>query len=217
MSDSAKRIFGGIALIVVGGLFLIQQIFHLPFHLGGVIVAAVFALAGCVFLYVLASNREHWWAAIPGFVLLGLGALIASAEFFPVFANNFGGTLFLGFIGLGFLVVFLLRHDYWWAIIPAGVLFTLALVAWVAQYNGFASGATFFLGIAATFAVLGLMPIGRNEKWPWIPAGICAVFGTLLMLGSGAFMQTAAGLILPAILVLGGGYLIVRTFIKKNE
>ncbi|MPN60513.1 hypothetical protein SDC9_208241 [bioreactor metagenome] len=113
-------------------------------------------------------------------------------------------------------MVYILRREFWWAVIPAGVMFTLALVAWVAQYNGFASGATFFLGLAATFAVLGLMPIGRNEKWPWIPAGICAVFGTLLMLGSGAFLQTAAGLIWPVILVLGGGFLIARTFIKKD-
>lgn len=216
MTDSAKRIFAGIALILVGGLFLVQQIFHLPFHLGGVLVAATFVLAGAIFLYVLATRRENWWAAIPGFVLLGLGALIAVGEFFPAFGGTFGGTLFLGFIGLAFLVVYLLHREFWWAVIPAGVMFTLALVAWVAQYNGFASGATFFLGLAATFAVLGLMPIGRDEKWPWIPAGICAVLGTLLMLGSGAFLQTAAGLIWPAVLVLSGVFLIARTFIKKD-
>lgn len=217
MSNTAKRIFAGIALIIVGGLFLVQQIFHLPIHLGGVLVASIFALAGLVFLYVLYTNRENWWAAIPGFVLLGLGALIASGELFPVFANRFGGSLFLGSIGLAFLVVYLIKRENWWAIIPMGVLFTLALVAGVAQYNGMASGAMFFLGIAATFAVLGLMPIGRNEKWPWIPAGICAILGTMLLLGSGAFLNSITGLVWPVILVLGGGFLIVRTFLKKNN
>lgn len=217
MSNTAKRIFAGIALIIVGGLFLVQQIFHLPIHLGGVLVASIFALAGLVFLYVLYTNRENWWAAIPGFVLLGLGALIASGELFPVFANRFGGSLFLGSIGLAFLVVYLIKRENWWAIIPMGVLFTLALVAGVAQYNGMASGAMFFLGIAATFAVLGLMPIGRNEKWPWIPAGICTILGTMLLLGSGAFLNSITGLVWPVILVLGGGFLIVRTFLKKNN
>ena len=217
MSNTAKRIFAGIALIIVGGLFLVQQIFHLPIHLGGVLVASIFALAGLVFLYVLYTNRENWWAAIPGFVLLGLGALIASGELFPVFANRFGGSHFLGSIGLAFLVVYLIKRENWWAIIPMGVLFTLALVAGVAQYNGMASGAMFFLGIAATFAVLGLMPIGRNEKWPWIPAGICAILGTMLLLGSGAFLNSITGLVWPVILVLGGGFLIVRTFLKKNN
>ncbi len=123
---------------------------------------------------------------------------------------------FWAFIGLSFLVVYLMRRDSWWAIIPAGVLFTLALVAWVAQYNGFASGATFFLGIALTFAILGLMPIGRNEKCPGSCRYLCPS-GNPLMLGSGSFLNTAAGLIWPAILVLGGGFLIVRTFIKKND
>jgi len=217
MNNTAKRIFIGAALIVVGGLFMVQQIFHLPFHLGGLLVAAIFALAGAAFLYVLFNNRENWWAAIPGFVLLGLGALIASGELFPVFASRFGGSLFLGSIGAAFLVVYLIKRDNWWAIIPAGVLFTLALVAGVAQYDGMASGAMFFLGIAATFAVLGLMPVGRNQKWPWIPAGICAVLGTMLMLGSSALLNSVAGLIWPAILVLGGGFLIARTFMKKKE
>ncbi len=217
MSNSAKRIFGGVALILIGGLFLVQQIFHLPIHLGGLIIAAIFALAGCVFLYVLLNNHENWWAAIPGLVLVGLGVLIASGELFPQFADKFGGSLFLAFIGLSFLVVYFVKRENWWAIIPTGVLFTLALVAGVAQFsNGMAAGASFFLGIALTFAVLGLMPVGRKDKWPWIPAGICAVMGTLLMLGSGEFLNSVAGMIWPAILVLGGGFLIVRTFLKKE-
>jgi hypothetical protein len=219
MNISTRRIFFGAALILLGGLFLFQQLFHLQFHVGAVIVAMVFALAGLGFLYVMSSKRDNWWAAIPGMVLLGLGVLIAVSEFYPHFANQFGGSLFLGFIGLAFLVVLLLRHEAWWAVIPAGVLFTLALVAGVTQFleNGLASGAIFFLGIGLTFAVVGLMPVGRKEKWPWIPSGICLVMGTLLMIGSGALVNSVFGLIWPAILVLGGGYLIVRASLPKGS
>ena len=146
MNISTRRIFFGAALILLGGLFLFQQLFHLQFHVGAIIVAMVFALAGLGFLYVMSSKRDNWWAAIPGMVLLGLGVLIAASEFYPHFANQFGGSLFLGFIGLAFLVVLLLRHEAWWAVIPAGVLFTLALVAGVTQFleNGLVSGAIFF-------------------------------------------------------------------------
>ena len=217
MNNTTKRVFFGIALILIGALFLVQQIFNLPIHLGGLVVATVFILAGLAFIYVLLNNRENWWAAIPGLVLIGLGTLITCSEFFPTFAGRFGGSLFLGFIGLAFLVVLLVKRENWWAVIPAGVLFTLAFVAGVAQVNGLASGATFFLGIGLTFAVVGAMPIGRNEKWPWIPAGICIVLGTMLMIGSGALINSVFGLIWPAILVLVGGYLILRTFLKKNE
>jgi hypothetical protein len=217
MSSSTRRIFFGVALILIGGLFLAKEIFNLPFHLGGIMIAAIFALAGAAFLFVLATNREQWWAAIPGMVLMGLALLIASSEFFPQFSQRFGGSLFLGFIGLAFLLVYLMKHQNWWAIIPMGVMLTLAIVAGMGSYNGLASGATFFMGIGATFAIIGLMPIGRSEKWPWIPAGICAVLGTMLMIGSGAFLNSVAGLIWPAILVIAGGFMIVRTFLKKNE
>lgn len=217
MNTSTRRIFFGIGLILVGGLFLVQQLFHLPIHVGSLMIALIFALAGLMFLYVMTRRRDNWWAAIPGLVLVGLGALIASAEIFPSFASQYGGALFLGFIGLAFLVVLLVTHENWWAVIPAGVLFTLALVTMVAQFNGFAAGATFFLGIGLTFAIVGMMPIGRLEKWPWIPAGICLVLGTLLLMGSGSFISSPLGIIWPAILVLGGGYLIVRSVLKKNE
>jgi len=218
MNTSTKRIFFGAALILLGGLFLAQQLLHLHFNVGAVIVAMVFALAGLTFLYVMVSKRENWWAAIPGMVLLGLGALIASSEFFPQFAKMFGGSLFLGFIGLAFLVVLLIKPDNWWAVIPAGVLFTLAFVAGVAPLvNGFASGAFFFLGIGLTFAIVGLMPVGKAEKWPWIPAGICLVMGTLLMIGSGSLLNSVFGIIWPAILVLCGGFLIVRSFLKNRS
>ena len=220
MNTQTRRIFFGFALILLGGLFLVQQLFHLPIHVGSIIVAMFFLLAGLAFLYVLSNNlNNNWWAAIPGMVLIGLGVLIASSEFLPEFAKVFGGSLFLGFIGLAFLLVLLIRPQNWWAVIPAGVLFTLAGVAGLAHYfsNGFATGSIFFLGIGLTFAVVGLMPVGRAEKWPWIPAGICVVMGTLLMIGSGALVNSAFGFIWPAILVLGGGYLIVRSLMNKNS
>lgn len=117
MNTSARRIFLGIALILLGGLFLLQQIFHLPIHLGSVIVAMAFILAGLAFIFVLLNNRrENWWAAIPGLVLLGLGALIATSEFFPGFANHFGGSLFLAQLGWLFL-------SYCWSDrMPGGLL-----------------------------------------------------------------------------------------------
>jgi hypothetical protein len=217
MKSSTRRIFFGAALILVGALFLIKQLFAPQLELGGIIVAAVFAIAAAAFLYVLITNHENWWAAIPGMVLLGLSALIACGELFPRFEDKFGGSMFLAFIGLAFLVVLLVKHENWWAVIPAGVMFTLAAVAAMGEYNFAAGSSVFFLGIALTFGIVGLMPIGRKEKWPWIPAGICAILGTMLMIGSGEFLDSYAGLVWPAILLVAGGYLIVRTFIRKDQ
>ena len=216
MNSSVRRIFFGAALILIGGLFLAQQIFGLELHLGALIFASIFALGGAAFIFVLASHKENWWAAIPGMVLLGLAVLIALGQLLPEVARVCGGSIFLAFIGAAFLIVFLVKRDNWWAIIPMGVLFTLALAAWIGSvFNGMAVAAVFFLGIAITFGVIGLLPIGRQEKWPWIPAGVCGVIGTCFMLTSSQMMQSAAGLIWPGILVIFGIYLIARTFFKK--
>ena len=32
-----------------------------------------------------------------------------------------GGALFLGSIGLAFWVIYFVRRDFWWAVIPGGV------------------------------------------------------------------------------------------------
>lgn len=213
MSNQSKRIFLGGMLILVGVLFLLQQIFSIPF--GGLFVSLLFAGGGAVFLYLLIQDRSKWWAAIPGFVLLGLAALIASSKLFPEFGNRFGGSVFLGFIALGFLVVYLLRTDQWWPIIPAGVLFTLAVVAGT-RGGGQLGGAIFFLGVGATFAALGFHPMGKTEKWPWIPAGICIALGVLILALSGALVDTFGGWVWALILIIAGGFFVVRALIRKE-
>ncbi len=213
MSSQSKRIFLGVLLILVGVLFLLQQVFSIPF--GGLFIALLFAIGGAVFLYFLVKDRTKWWAAIPGFVLLGLGALIAMSTLFPEFGNRFGGSLFLGFIALGFLLVYLLRNDQWWPIIPAGVLFTLAVVAGI-RGGGDLDGAVFFLGVGATFAALGLHPMGKTEKWPWIPAGICIALGVLILALSGALVETLAGWVWALILIAVGGFFVVRALVRKG-
>jgi len=123
--------------------------------------------------------------------------------------------LFLAFIGLSFLVVYLLRTEQWWPIIPAGVLFTLAVVAGI-QGGGDLAGAVFFLGVGATFAALGLHPMGKTEKWPWIPAGICFALAVLILALSGALVETIAGWVWALILILAGVFFVVRALNRKQ-
>ncbi len=213
MKKNHQVLFGSL-LVLAGIVFLLQQIFHLP--MGALFVSMFFAAGGIVFLYVVVTNRKNWWTLIPGCTLLGLATLIAGSEFFPRFIDQFGGTVFLGSIALSFIGVLILEPHNWWAVIPAGVLSTIALIAGIRDGNGMLQGGLFFIGIGATFAVVGLLPVGKKEKWPWIPAAICFVLGTLIMIGSGALANTIFGWVW-AIGFLGVGvYLIARSFIKGN-
>ena len=212
MSEQFKRILLGVLLILAGGVFLLQQFLHIP--IGSLFIALLFIAAGAVFLFMLLKNRERWWVVIPGFTLIGIGLLIGADRIFPGMDGGIGGMIFLGSIAVSFLVVYLLKPDQWWPIIPAGVLATLALVAGI-QVGGMAKGGIFFLGLGATFAVLGLLPVGKKEKWPWIPAAILLVFGFLLLAGSGVLLHSIAGWVWALILIAVGAFFILWSILKK--
>ena len=119
-----------------------------------------------------------------------------------------GATFFLGGIGLGFLLITLNNREFWWAIIPAGTLFTVALVAGLASVlEGVGAGAVLFLGLALTFGALYLVrtPQGRM-KWALIPAGVLLVIG----LGMMAFSESVLQYLWPLALIGVGLYFLWR-------
>jgi hypothetical protein len=88
---------------------------------------------------------------------------------------------------------------------------TLAAVS-VIPGDGNLSGGVFFLGMALTFGLLYLLPnpIGK-VKWALIPAGILAIFGVLILLGSTGLINY----VWPVALLLAGGVVLVRAILKK--
>jgi hypothetical protein len=208
-----SRILWGSLLIIGGVLFLLQNL--RIFEFGDLFWAALFFLAGLFFFSLYRQERANWWSLIPGFTLLGIGAQIAVDRLFPGASNILGGLLVLGSIGLSFLVIYLLNRANWWAIIPGGVMVTLAVVSAVSEaLPGVETGGVFFLGLGLTFALVALLPSPDGQmKWAWIPAAIMLVMGTLLL----ATAEKLIAYIGPAALILIGGYLILRTFMLPNR
>ena len=200
-------IIGGILLIAAGVLFLLQNLNIIG---GGIALlwALLFGAGGAIFLYVFLADRTDWWAIIPGFVLLGLAALIALSTLAPQVGGAWGGALFLGGIGLAFWVVYFTRRDFWWAVIPGGVLITLALVAGLSSVvQGVETGGVFFLGLGLTFGLLSFLrtPEGRM-KWALIPAAVLLVMGLALTAAGASFLKY----LWAVALIAGGGYLLFR-------
>lgn len=155
----------GLALLVVGGLMLITRLTP-----GNAFVELVW-LAG----YVLLAS--FLWRTLEGRVPLGwrigvhgvIGIIATST------LTRLSGSVFLGFAALAFMLVYwyspLGRQRTGWALIPAGVLTTLALVAGVdtllPRWDG---GSIFLLGMTATFTYIYLIPRekggGRWALWP---------------------------------------------------
>jgi hypothetical protein len=197
------------ALLVLAGLFLLlQNLGVLAVGVGGWLAPILFGAGGLAFLAVYAGNREHWWSLIPGFVLLSIGALISLDQVAPRMAATWGGSLFLGGISVAFWLILLTRRENWWAVIPAGVLTTLATVAGLGQIGtGLETGSLFFLGLAATFGLVYLLPTPEGRmRWALFPAVIMFVLGVVTLLATAAVVQY----LWPLALILLGVYLLLR-------
>jgi hypothetical protein len=75
MKRTDTTIIAGIALMAAGALFLFENLGFLG-PLQNSVWALLFGAGGIVFLTTFWRDRARWWALIPGFTLLSLGALI---------------------------------------------------------------------------------------------------------------------------------------------
>jgi hypothetical protein len=198
------------ALLIGAGIVLLMQNFGLFGTAAPTIWSILFLLGGAGFVGLFATNRALWWALIPGFTLLGLGTLLAVELLAPALAAAWGGSIFLAGIGLGFWAVYLAHPGHWWAIIPGGVLVTLAVVAgFDSLATGFDTGAIFFGGLALTFALVYLLPTEpRRMGWALIPTAICAALALVIVSSSTAVLD----FVWPAALIVVGLYFVYRTF-----
>lgn len=193
------RVVFGLLLVGLGGLFLLQNFDIIPSDLP-LLWVGVFALSGIVFLYVFLVAPQQWWPVIPSFALLGLAALIGLPSLLPESAGEIGAAVFLGMMGLAFLVVFLVTAGReWWALIPGFALVGLALMiglpALLPRLPGEWGAAVFMGMIGLAFLAIFLVTRG-HEWWALIPGG--ATVSVAALIGSAAVLpgEAAVGVML---------------------
>ena len=203
--DQSRLILGG-ALILAGILFLLQEL-NILGNAFQYLWLILMAAGAAVFIWIYFTKKEQWWAIIPGLTLLGLSlsGLDSLFNFYP--GSNWTGALFLGCIGLAFWLIYLRRQDQWWAIIPGGVLLTLAAVAGLDNILDW-SEVIFFLGLAVTFALVGILPNQLDTRWAFIPAAVLAVLGVTVF----APFRSVMLLIWPVALIALGVYILFRNW-----
>lgn len=206
MSKMNWRILAGGGLILMGLVALLDAVFQI--ELSGLLWSFLFVLGGAAFLAVLLNDRKQWWAAIPGFTLLGIGALIGFSRIAPAISEQVGGAFVLGGIGISFIVVYLLNRHFWWALIPAGVMASLVVMLVIEPILGDSAAWVFLLGLGATFGMVYLLPGPGGERMTWAlwPAGVMVILSLIVM---GISVQWAAYLI-PALMIVAGIVLFVR-------
>ena len=212
MKKLESRILWGLLLIAGGVLFLLDSLDIVA--VGDVLWPILIGVASLVFLFIfLTAPRSNWWAAIPGFVLLGLTGTIALDQLAPAVGETWSGSLFLGGIALAFWVIYLVNAEYWWAVIPGGVLLTLAVVAGLSEIlEGVEMGGVFFFGLGLTFALLAFLPTPEDRlRWALIPAFVLLIMGALVTAAAAQLINY----LWPAAMILGGLYLLYRVLTSR--
>ena len=104
------------------------------------------------------------WQRVAGFTGIGVFAVVTS--------GSFAGVAALGFPALGFGLVYLLDARRWWALLPAGLVGSVALLAGLdALFPRWDTTPILFLGFAATFSLLYLLsPRRGGKRWALFPA-----------------------------------------------
>jgi hypothetical protein len=201
-------IFWGLLLVLAGGIFLVDTLGI--FEIGEVIWGVLLAVGGFAFLSVYASNREHWWALIPGCTLLSVATIIFIGEFVPGGTGDWVGSIVLGGIGLSFVLIYLNNREHWWALIPGGVMVTLAFaIALDNVLAGVEIGGIFLVGLGLTFALIGIVPTPQGQmRWAFIPAAILGIIGLLILVA----MTSLINYIWAIALITGGLIILYRAY-----
>ncbi|HEY9078372.1 MAG TPA: hypothetical protein VIO61_17685 [Anaerolineaceae bacterium] len=221
MRDSLVRMLFGVFLLLLGGILLLGslQVIQLDQFLVirgiNVVWLAIFGLAGLGFLAVFLANTRQWWAVIPGMTLIGLAALVGNV--FTGVVEEMGGAFFMFMIALSFLLIFLVRREQWWSLIPGGVLLTItAVIALTTLFKDkipMGGGSIFFIGIGLTFlAVYFVRADGERMKWAIYPAAACGAVGLAVLIGFSPLFN----FVWPVILILLGIYILWRASRKSQ-
>ena len=219
MGSKSFGILVGIGLIVLGFILFANSLFRFDFP-AEYIIAMFFGLGALFFLKLYIQDSGRWWSL----VLTSICMIVT----FAVFVENtrsidsdYVGVGVNWIIGATFLTVFLQNRKHWWAIIPAGVMFTVGFVVlreisyyyFIGEIN---SGFYMMLGLAITFGVLYYMTNSeRNLSWAAYPA--LTFLGITMIIGL-TERYTVEGEYVVPILFLGlGGYLLFKSASRKKD
>lgn len=194
-SRNNKTYAAGTVLIGAGILMLLANMGILG-GIGGIAGLLILGGMGAWLIHEYFNRRRQEWLLIAGFILLGAGAATVT--------GGLAGAWFLGLAATGFLYVWRENARHWWALIPAGVMYTLTAVVLSDVYRPMQwldGGVVFFAGIAATFLSLYLLP-RHNQTWALIPAAGSAALALVVLGATGSWFVP--------VLLIGVGLLLIR-------
>jgi hypothetical protein len=203
------------ALIPGGVMLFLALTTLLVDNVGGEWVGSLFLfLIALSFFVVYLNNHTRTWALLVAYIMFVLSIAPAMASGGGDTAAYFG-TVFLFAIALPFFVIYFRSAENWWAIIPAGVMTTLSVIAGLAiaglirnENQGGYANALLMGGLAVTFAVVWL----RHAKdWAKVVTIVLAALAV-----ASVFFASYTEIFWPVAIILAGGYLLFTAMRPKT-
>lgn len=205
-SKNRSLIWGGL-LILFGVVGLAETIIDLSAW----IWVTILAVAGFSVFGVYQTKRSEWGFFILAYVFWSIAGLVALIEL-NILRDEGIATFVLTAIALPFLVAFLRDREKWGLLIPAYVLLAVGVMVGLIGLgilNDLLIPSYVMFAIAIPFFVAYWHD--RQQWWPLIPSGILAVIGLAFLIA-----ESAIEYVVPLALILIGGWLLMRQFIKKE-
>jgi hypothetical protein len=212
LTDRARNwwalIPGGIMLFLALTTLLVDNV-------GGEWIGSMFLfLIGLSFLIVYLNNHTRTWALLVAYIMGVLSIAPAMSSGGGDTAAYFG-SIFLLAIALPFFVVYFRSNENWWAIIPAGVMTVLAVIATLGiaglirnENEGGYANAILMGGLAVTFAVVWLR---HAKEWAKVVTIVLAALAV-----ASIFFATYSEILWPVAIILAGGYLLFTAMRPKT-
>jgi hypothetical protein len=193
------------ALIPGGVMLFLALTTLLVDSAGGEWVGALFLfMIALSFFVVYLNNPTRTWALLVAYILavLGIAPLMSTGGRDAAYY----GPIFLFAVALPFFIVYFRSPENWWAIIPAGSVTVIAIIAalaisgWIRNANeGGYANALLMGGLAVTFAVIWL----RHDKaWAKVVTIVLAAVAV-----ASVFFASASQIFWPVAIILVGVYL----------
>lgn len=210
MVENKTSLLIGIAIIVFGILALLNNLGLLT-GIDDIIGAVILFSLAYLFYRIYRKDPGKVWGLIVA-TFCGALALIVVVESLSIFPDEVSGTILFWSGAAVFAFLYVRDNRMWWAVIPAGILFTLGVVVLTEGFgllNSGLEGTVLFLGFGLTFMYLYMQ---RNEQnkldWAIWPGGFLLAFAVFVYLQNMDWMDK--DFFLPVILIIIGGYLIYR-------
>ena len=153
------KLIVGLGLLFIGSMIFLESSRILSDDYTGMLVLWMLAAA---FLAVYLRDRKHWWAVIPGGILLTIGATVGLEATFWRMGHYSGSLFFLG-VALTFGFLYFIRSEQnrlSWAIWPAGGAMLICVLTLLDQWFYYIHFEDYIA--PAALILIGLYLIGRN-------------------------------------------------------